>query len=627
MDYVSHVAVDKLGGPNTAITSPISIAVKFPVPASPGNVDGGLSTTVTGLEFSDGANTASLDTELKIGADVLASVDLNGTSMQLKRIVTGQMWKKRRGTCLAAEYATNAAIIGTETVTSKGGTATVTVSAGRVTFGAGTLWSLVLSNGSQYEYPVLIHPGIAMWYDVSGYGRHLTAVVASAANHCTTDWADGSEWLDSKGFTIGENLHVLRNVKTTTAVTTMRIDLDTYQYNRITANTDQHYIPIGNVAGNLASDGTTYGFKCKFKRISALTNAKIILRFSETLTGVSFTKSGPASVTHSTGWITINDLSADEWTDVTVVSTGFTNGASLGFIRLYAADSVAQTGGCIVKNLQIFKGATPPEYTRLRTDGVFSGKIPVRSSGVCTKYQTITCVGDSITAGVGGQEGTFVNALEDLFPGTFVINKGVASNTVQNVIDRFPDIIATNADAYNLLIGVNDLLNSVSLATIQSLYISLVNSLVSTGADIYLCEVTPCKGVTSWSAQEQAVIEAFNAWLPSLGLPVINTYSALNDLSNDGRLVGVYDLGDHIHMSNAGAKHLAATVAFGITDNVTRISKVSATGQPYTAPESLDSAVTTSDGTIQAWAIPDGVQLARFNKIVTAPTIARTLPL
>lgn len=87
-DYVSHVAVNKIGGPNTAITTPISISVKFPVPASPGVVDGGLSTTATGVVFTDGTNTAALTATLPAaGTDVIIGVDITLDGMRIGRVL------------------------------------------------------------------------------------------------------------------------------------------------------------------------------------------------------------------------------------------------------------------------------------------------------------------------------------------------------------------------------------------------------------------------------------------------------------------------------------------------------------------------------------------------------------
>lgn len=87
VDYVSHVAADKLGGPNTAVNGPTSIAVKFTVPASPWAVDGGLSTTATGLEFTDGTNTAILTTTLPAaGEDVVIVVDLYPSDKNIMRM-------------------------------------------------------------------------------------------------------------------------------------------------------------------------------------------------------------------------------------------------------------------------------------------------------------------------------------------------------------------------------------------------------------------------------------------------------------------------------------------------------------------------------------------------------------
>ena len=73
------------------------------------------------------------------------------------------------GACLeftGTEYATNANLVGTETVTSSGGTSTPTISAGRIDFTAGTCWGLTISNGS--IYPLGEGAGTAAYDVVNG---------------------------------------------------------------------------------------------------------------------------------------------------------------------------------------------------------------------------------------------------------------------------------------------------------------------------------------------------------------------------------------------------------------------------------------------------------------------------
>lgn len=94
-------------------------------------------------------------------------------------------------------------IEGGETVTSKQGTATVTVLEGKLSVGAGTLWSFSLSNGSQYEF------GSGGWaWDVSGNDRPLSVPVAACVEgrEFGSNWPDTVGWSESNGeFAVGVN--------------------------------------------------------------------------------------------------------------------------------------------------------------------------------------------------------------------------------------------------------------------------------------------------------------------------------------------------------------------------------------------------------------------------------------
>lgn len=85
VEYSYRVERTKVGL-DDAITRPTTIAIKFPVPNPAGSISGGLSTTATGLEFTDGTNTATLTTTLPAaGEDLLVGVQLDpdGSSMGL----------------------------------------------------------------------------------------------------------------------------------------------------------------------------------------------------------------------------------------------------------------------------------------------------------------------------------------------------------------------------------------------------------------------------------------------------------------------------------------------------------------------------------------------------------------
>lgn len=83
-----------------------------------------------------------------------------------------------------AAYLSAPHLTGSETVTSYGGTAVPTIAAGKVTFTAGNLWDLVLSDGSRY--PFAERAGIKI-HDVSGNGNHAWIESAPASLWETPD--------------------------------------------------------------------------------------------------------------------------------------------------------------------------------------------------------------------------------------------------------------------------------------------------------------------------------------------------------------------------------------------------------------------------------------------------------
>lgn len=94
------------------------------------------------------------------------------------------------------DYLSIPELTGTETVTSSEGTATPTISAGRIDFTAGTCWKLKLDNGSYYVFSEGKGTNI---YDVSGNDYHATATNITEVDF----WAESQDnlhWNISKGF-------------------------------------------------------------------------------------------------------------------------------------------------------------------------------------------------------------------------------------------------------------------------------------------------------------------------------------------------------------------------------------------------------------------------------------------
>lgn len=102
----------------------------------------------------------------------------------------------------------HASIVGTETITSHGGTATVSAVAGGIVIGVGTAWEVRDSAGHFWTHCAALSATSVVMWDVSGLGDHLIArgldeAVVTALCSTGRDLAVGTDWLD-RGFTLAD---------------------------------------------------------------------------------------------------------------------------------------------------------------------------------------------------------------------------------------------------------------------------------------------------------------------------------------------------------------------------------------------------------------------------------------
>ena len=128
------------------------------------------------------------------------TLDAQGNTLQYKNQVArnSQLEAGPSLTFGGTEYATNGSIVGDETVVSNGGTTTPSISAGRIDFTAGTLWNLVLSNGSVYHCAEQ-YGGIL--YDDSDNEYHLTLFNSPTRSAVNDDHFIG----ESRGYSLYEH--------------------------------------------------------------------------------------------------------------------------------------------------------------------------------------------------------------------------------------------------------------------------------------------------------------------------------------------------------------------------------------------------------------------------------------
>ncbi len=120
-----------------------------------------------------------------------------------------------------------------------------------------------------------------------------------------------------------------------------------------------------------------------------------------------------------------------------------------------------------------------------------------------------------------------------------------------DVLLYMKELLLIQSKTYVLMIGVNDLDDSVSDATFKANYASIVTQLKSIGSRVFHCLITPKNGPdpTTWNTwisstyASDTIIDTFT--------PIVGTGYALN---------AIYDSGDHEHPNDAGHALLGTTV-------------------------------------------------------------------
>ncbi len=174
----------------------------------------------------------------------------------------------------------------------------------------------------------------------------------------------------------------------------------------------------------------------------------------------------------------------------------------------------------------------------------------------------IYCMGDSLTSA-----GVYETVLSDLLgSGWAIINKGHSGHTTTDMLARFQaDIIDPGDATYVIIWGgtvdvfIDDTQNTT--ANLQSMYDMAHNA----GIKVVAVTIPPQNDA---SAQKKAKIVAINAWMKNNAVNVdyvADAYTAVDDPAHPGNILPAYDLGDHMHLSNAGYTVVAYTIYNAVT--------------------------------------------------------------
>ncbi len=218
-------------------------------------------------------------------------------------------------------------------------------------------------------------------------------------------------------------------------------------------------------------------------------------------------------------------------------------------------------------------------------------RIDVESAAV---DRVIVAFGDSITDGTGAAD-PLMRGWPDQLAARFraagidnvaIVNAGIGGNRVLQSSVGESALIRFDRDALGvpgvtdivLLEGINDLglsgladfatgepLRTLSARDIIRGYEQLIDRAHARGVRIIGATITPVEGVAfpGYATPEKDVIrEEINAWIRTSGAfdAVIDFDAALRDPARPARMLPAYDVGDHVHPSDAGYRAMADAI-------------------------------------------------------------------
>lgn len=114
--------------------------------------------------------------------------------------------------------------------------------------------------------------------------------------------------------------------------------------------------------------------------------------------------------------------------------------------------------------------------------------------------------------------------------------------------------------------GTNDLLRGSTPTQVLAALSTAVHNAQAKSLKVIVATLPPRGGVPGWtSTQEQARQQTNTAirrhWSPSSGVQILDLDALLGNPNNHTALNPMYDLGDHLHVNQAGHRQIASTVS------------------------------------------------------------------
>lgn len=286
--------------------------------------------------------------------------------------------------------------------------------------------------------------------------------------------------------------------------------------------------------------------------------------------------------TAGNGYIKIADTGTfNDWVELGS-SSGFSliqaNGAASAAQKAVTVDSTtglvagcyveyALATGIIERNVvaTVDSGTQLTFTTNIGTGGIANNAllavIPVSLYNVQhTRLTAVYCFGDSLSV-----DGTYDTQLQASLGSTWVVRSaGVGGNLTSDMATRLDTHVLQAGDAAYVIVlgGINDVLNDVAAATIETNLQTIYTAIATAGAKVVAVTITPFKTHASWTSDRQTVVDTVNTWILNTASDVdyaIDGYDALEEGTTD-TLAAAYDNGDHLHLSTAGYAALGTAI-------------------------------------------------------------------
>lgn len=221
----------------------------------------------------------------------------------------------------------------------------------------------------------------------------------------------------------------------------------------------------------------------------------------------------------------------------------------------------------------------------LPASGPFLSAVDVAGS---TASRVVVCLGDSITA-MGWPQLAAARLSSDGTASTGIVNRGIAGNRLRYDapfpvtvfgragLARFDDDVLGTSGVTDvvLALGTNDLGHPGAMAPLDQLptaddlvagYQEVIRRATSAGLDTTIATITPFLPGAAYDAARDEVRQQVNDWIRASAPAYVDHDAALRSDTDPSRLQDTYDVGDHLHPSQAGQERLAEALVTVLQD-------------------------------------------------------------